>query len=199
MFRAGHRADNLIVRINPNDGCVDRTVTPHDYNGPGRWSAEEIVRRYQAYAKRFHVSPVRNIEPDISRKGDQRWVYPVMYQIIDGIKDGDPACVQIGIEFIGEDQGFPFGAILKSNTARALRQFPGLTSGQMATIRARVVGMLLTGIVPREYREYSKLLRKIGIGDHWPRIVSATPRNHYAARAQAYFMRHCAPAEAKGT
>ncbi|MFT7169349.1 MAG: hypothetical protein ACI80K_002487 [Paracoccaceae bacterium] len=163
-----------------------------DYNGSGRWSADQIIARYQTYTKRFKVSP-RSVEPNATESGDTRWIYPVMERVIVGIEEGDVACAQIGVEFIEEDQSFPFGAILKSNTARALRRFPGLTKEQVRRIRARVVGMLTGGRVPREYREYSRLLRKVGVGDYGSAIAAASPRNRYAERALAYYQRHVLP------
>jgi hypothetical protein len=45
-----------------------------------------------------------------------------MDAVVEGIRAGDPACSTIGVEFIEEDGKFPFGANLKSRTARALRQ-----------------------------------------------------------------------------
>lgn len=172
---------------------MPRKVTTIDYNGPSPWSAEDVIRRYREYAKDFGISPLREIKPEIHEQCDRRWIYPVMNSIIDGIEDGDLACAQIGIEFIEEDQSFAFGAILKSNTARALRRFPALTDAQISRIRKRVVEMLRTGRVPREYRQYSRLLRRIGLGDTWPLIATIEAKNHYAARALEYFRNHCAP------
>jgi len=167
------------------------TLQVNDYNGIGIWSADEINRRYQSYAQRFGIDPPRDIKPDISERAGRRWVYPVMSQIIDGIRAGDIACAQIGIEFICEDQSFPFGLILKAGTARALRQFDGLTTEQVATIRKRVVDMLTTGIVPREFESYKRLLRKIGVGPHAEAIKAAVPRNYWALRGKNYFINHC--------
>jgi len=116
-----------------------------------------------------------------------------MDSIIAGIEDGDLACAQIGVEFIEEDRSFAFGAILKSNTARALRRFSNLTDVQVTRIRNRVVDMLRTGIVPREYRQYSRLLRRIGLGDKWPLIADIEPKNRHAARALEYIRNHCTP------
>jgi len=93
---------------------------------------------------------------------DRHWVYPVMEKVIDGIEAGDPACVRIGIEFIEEDAKFPFGRILKSNTARALRR-ASLSDDQRQRIRRRVLGMLRAGNVPHEFREYAKLIKKVGL------------------------------------
>lgn len=40
-----------------------------------------------------------------------------MHEVIEAIGAGDLACIRIGIEFMEEDVKFPFGKILKSNTA----------------------------------------------------------------------------------
>ena len=48
--------------------------------------------------------------------------------------------------------------------------------------------MLVASQVPREYREYAKLLRRIGLGDGWPdarrRVDEANP---YVMRYVNYF------------
>ena len=50
--------------------------------------------------------------------------------------------------------------------------------------------MLVASQVPREYREYAKLLRRIGLGDGWPdarsRVDEASP---YVMRFVNYFDR----------
>lgn len=84
-----------------------------------------------------------------------------MDAVIDGIQAGDAACFTIGVEFIEEDKKFPFGSNLKSRTAWALRQ-SGLSNALVVRIRRCVADMLQAGNTPREYREYAKLLRKIG-------------------------------------
>ncbi|MEK7414058.1 MAG: hypothetical protein AAB263_12155 [Planctomycetota bacterium] len=110
-----------------------------------------------------------------------------MDKVIDGIEDQDPACAQIGVEFIEEDQGFVFGAILKSNTARALRRFQHLTDEQIERIRRRAVYMYASGTVPREFGQYLRLLRYVGVGAYWEKVVSSVPKNNFAKRAQVYF------------
>ena len=132
-----------------------------DYNGEGRWSCAAIIERYARFAAEADVSP-RDLSPMEHTERGRRWVYPVMEKVIDGIEAGDPACVRLGIEFIQEDAKFPFGKILKSNTARALRRAP-LSNEQRQRIRRRVLTMLRTGNVPHEFREYAKLVKKIGL------------------------------------
>jgi hypothetical protein len=131
-----------------------------DYNGEGRWSRAEILARYARYAAELGIVP-RDLSPMEHSERGRHWVYPVMMKVIAGIEAGDPACVRLGIEFIEEDAKFPFGKILKSNTARALRR-ASLSDEQRERIRRRVFGMLRAGHVPHEFREYAKLVKKIG-------------------------------------
>jgi len=131
-----------------------------DYNGTGFWSLEAVTQRYQAYARRYGVTSPHDLSPLVYTENGRRWIYPVMNRVIECIEKGDPACADIGIEFIEESASFPFGMILKSNTARALRRVP-LTDEQKERIRRRVVEMLCEGYLPREYRQYAKLAGKI--------------------------------------
>lgn len=140
-----------------------------DYNGTGRWSFQAIQERYFEYARSLKVSPLFDLTPRTIEQGQRRWVYPLMDEVIKGIEAGDKACAQIGVEFIEEDEFFSTGMLLKINTARALRRTK-LTSDQVERIRKRVVEMLIAGNTPREYRQYLKLLRKVGLGDWWPVI-----------------------------
>ena len=76
----------------------------------------------------------------------------------------------------------PFGSKLKANMARALRRTT-LSEEQKARVRKRVVFMLIAGTVPREFREYAKLLRHVGIAELWPEVHACAPRdNRYAMR-----------------
>ena len=135
-----------------------------NYNGAGFWSFEAVQQRYKLYAERYGVVSLSNLSPLEHTENGKHWIYPVMNCVIDGIEKGDPACAEIGIEFIEESASFTFGRILKSNTARALRR-TALTPDQKERIRKRVVEMLCTSYLPREYRQYAKLARKIGLGD----------------------------------
>jgi hypothetical protein len=154
-----------------------------DYNGEGRWSRASIIERYAQFAAEAGIT-ARDLSPREHSEQGRHWVYPVMHKVIEGIEAGDPACVRIGIEFIEEDAKFPFGKILKSNTARALRRTM-LTDEQQRRIRRRVFALLRAGNVPHEYREYAKLVRKIGFdASEVPDVDAANP---FANRFRLYF------------
>lgn len=164
-------------------------MTVMNYNGTGFWSVEEVFSRYAAYVKKYEIPVARDLSPSEISSDNKRWIYPVMERVIKGIQEGDLACVEIGIEFIEEDQSFPFGMTLKSNTARALRRV-SLTEEQKERIRKRVVSMLLAGYLPREYRQYAKLARKIGLGKWFDEIKEVPSDNPWVSWYQRYFEEH---------
>jgi hypothetical protein len=165
-----------------------------DYNGDGPWAHDQILRRYADYARQLRIQP-RDISPHEHEEHGTRWIYPVMERVIEGIEANDPACILLGIELIEEDAGMPFGKILKSNAARALRRAP-LTDEHKHRIRRRVLGMLRAANVPHEYQEYAKLLARIGfdpadLGALQPHLDLANPR---VARFNTYLQRAAHPA-----
>jgi hypothetical protein len=161
-----------------------------DYNGSGRWSRKSILAYYDQLARRLRVAVPLDLRPMESVSADIQRVYPVMDRIIEGIGRGDVACIEIGVEFIEEDQTFPFGKRLKSNAARALRRAE-LTSRQKERIRKRVMEMLIAGYTPHEYRQYAKLARKIGLGEWWAQAQGRVDLTRpYVRRYHDYFRRH---------
>ena len=79
---------------------------------------------------------------------------------------------------------FPFGKVLKSNTARALRRAQ-LTEPQKERVRHRVFSLLRAGHVPHEFREYAKLVRKIGFSADDVPVVGSPDR--HVERFRRYF------------
>ena len=109
----------------------------YNYNGTGRWSIEAVLERYEQYARHCGLTVHTDLTPREHRAQGHHWIYPVMYGVIDGIALGDPACIEIGVEFIEESASFTFGMILKSRIARLLRR-AALTTRQKDRIRKRV-------------------------------------------------------------
>jgi hypothetical protein len=173
-------------------GASRNPVEIRDYNGTGDWTVEAVTQRYEAHSKRHGRATLRDLRPHDHREGDVRWVYPIMDAVADGIKAGDPACVDLGVEFIESAQKQPFGRILRARVARSLRQ-TSLTSEHVTRLRVRILAMLVASQVPREYREYAKLLRRIGLGDGWPDARSRVDEaNPYVMRYVNYFDRFAA-------
>jgi hypothetical protein len=164
-------------------------VEIRDYNGTGEWSAQAVRRRYLDYRARYGEGSRRDLKPREHVEGDVRWIYPIMEAVADGIRAGDPACVDLGVEFIESAHKQPFGRILHARVARALRR-TALSAAHVTRLRARILAMLVAGQVPHEYREYAKLLRRIGLGDTWAATRQQVDEgNPYVMRHVNYFDR----------
>jgi hypothetical protein len=161
-----------------------------DYNGPDDWSLEAVRQRYRAHAQRLGQGPVEDLQVRRHREGLTEWIYPVMDSVIVGIRAGDLACIELGVEFVESGHRQPFGRTLHANTARALRR-AALRPEHIKRLRTRILRMLETGEVPHEYREYAKLLRRIGLGGEWPAVRRRVDEsNPYVMRYVRYFENH---------
>ena len=156
-----------------------------DYNGKGLWSVDAVLKRYTEYTRVFDINEPRDLTPFAHSTPECKWIYPVMDRVIEGIEEGDLGCAELGIEFIQTNDSFPFGKIIKSNVARALRRTT-LTEAQKERIRRRVVEMLETGYLPREFRQYAKLARKVCLREFQPRI-----RQLAALSSDVWVQRYC--------
>lgn len=166
-----------------------------DYNGTGRWSLQSVQERYAAYAQQLNVTAPLDLVPPRHKSHGKGYeeverIYPVMFEVIEGIEQGDKACIEIGLECIEENQWLSFGRIIKANTARALRR-SSLHPLQVERLRKQIVSMLLGEHIPGHYREYAKLLRKIGLGNWWSSIEKqANCNNPHVLRYYNYFQQY---------
>ena len=143
-----------------------------DYNGQGLWSRESIEDRFNSYAKTLGTT-ISKLEPRVHEEGLIKWIYPLADAIADGIEKKDPACIELGIELIETSDSMPFGMILKSNAARALRRNASLlTESQRDRVRKRVAYMLISAYMPREFLQYVKLAKKVGFSSEIARVES---------------------------
>jgi hypothetical protein len=169
-----------------------------DYNGPDEWSAPAIIERYERYCRRVGQA-IRKLVPNEHVNGDVRWVYPIMEAVIVGIKSGDLACVELGVEFVESGHKQAFGRILHANAARALRRVAALLSAdQIARLRFRILAMLVAGQVPHEYHEYAKLFRRIGLGASWPDARARVDASNPYVMRYVKYLDGCAKAEGAG-
>ncbi|MCC2653821.1 MAG: hypothetical protein K0Q60_3987, partial [Microvirga sp.] len=77
-------------------------------DGQGRWTQQAVQQRYHQYCHAFGVTPrkLTSIPDYISERG---WITHLMEALIEGMKQGDLASAEVGIELIEEDGGFAFG------------------------------------------------------------------------------------------
>ncbi|SFG35026.1 hypothetical protein SAMN05518865_11137 [Duganella sp. CF458] len=79
------------------------------------------------------------------------------------IRSGDREAARIGCRIIVRDPHLPFGKIIKSGIARALRQRIDLVPElEQAGLVKRTTELLSLEFCPRETEDYCKLVKKIG-------------------------------------
>jgi hypothetical protein len=153
-----------------------------DLNGTGEWSITRLRERYKAYCAQLGQTTTMDLNAYKHTNEDERWICPFLNNVIQGIREGDKACVAIGIDLVESDQKIPFGPKLKSKAARELRRSV-LNETQRQRLRKRFVQMLIAGVIAHEFREYCKLLRTIGVAECWPELHAGIPRdNRFAMR-----------------
>ena len=133
-------------------------------DGKGRWSEEAIRDRYARYCLDRNRGP-RALPIGENYVRQRGLIVGIMDELVERMKLGDLAAAEVGIELIEEDGGFAFGRIMKANTARALKRCH-LTQGQQDRVRRWVVSMLCRSFMPHEFREYARLLRRIGVAEY---------------------------------
>lgn len=115
------------------------------------------------------------------------WVLELFRCIATAIKAGDTVAVSMACALIEDDRQLPFGKLIKSGLARALRQrHELLTASERAQVLGATVTLLNLRYAPRELEDYCRLLRKFPQGELRPALACITPCNASAERWQRY-------------
>lgn len=138
-------------------------VRPESLDDSDRWRIEQVKGRYRDYCRRHGIEPQDLIIGGLYL--ERRWTAGALDALTERMKRGDLAAAEIGIEMMEEDRGLAFGSIVKSNLPRALARC-ALTESQQDRVRRRVADMLLRKFLPKEFREYAWLARRLGM-DRW--------------------------------
>lgn len=156
-----------------------------DNDGKGRWAYAAIDARYAAAVKKAGERP-RQLVPDVASYIAQRgWLSAKMDEVFKGMRNGDRNCAWLAIELIEEDGGFAFGKLIKARAARELKCFK-LNEQQKQRIRARVVTMLERQFMPHEFKQYVRLLRRVGPGPYKADLERLTLSPHRWVRFFAH-------------
>jgi hypothetical protein len=103
------------------------------------------------------------------------------------IKNGDSEAARIGYQIIVRDPHLPFGKLIKSGIARALRQQVELISAaERAGLVEKTSELLSLQFCPRETEDYCKVVRKIGPAAIQIVIEKAHAKNEKSMRLLAY-------------
>ena len=111
------------------------------------------------------------------------WGAMVMDNVAKAIKTGDPVAIDLGCEVISDDQKYPFGKLIKSNMARALKGKVEYLNDQQRMEILNVVRKLLNmEFTPRETEDYCKLVSKFPTKELKRSIQDLSPCSESAER-----------------
>lgn len=108
-------------------------------------------------------------------------------QVAKAIKRGDRPAVILAYRLLMEDPRLPFGKLIKSNLARALKQRPELlTEHEKLDLSGKTAALLSLPYCPREVEDYCRLVKKMGGRFAETAVARARPGNEKAHSLVAY-------------
>ncbi|MBT2787351.1 MULTISPECIES: hypothetical protein [unclassified Halomonas] len=155
-----------------------------NYNPTGKWSVEAVKERYSKLS--LSLGSVDGFEPFCKTYTNRRgftWVYNIMDSVVDGVRLGDKACVQLAIDYIRDNEMYSKTGYIRARMARALKS-ADLSDSQKKELALIFLHQLETGVLYQEYREYCRLFRKIGVEPYRREIKRyGKARRQYIKRA----------------
>jgi len=108
-----------------------------------------------------HKNELEQYIPEGKIEHEALWGSSVIHKMTVDIKKGNEKAVKLACELIKDDEKYPFGKILKSNIARALKHQVKLINPQEKQLIINTTKKLLTmRYSPRETEDYCKLVAK---------------------------------------
>jgi len=106
------------------------------------------------------------------------------------IKNGDREAASIGYQLIVRDPHLPFGKLIKSGIARALKQRIELISAvERDALVGKTTELLSLQFCPRETEDYCKLIKRFGLAAAQNVIGNARVKNEKSKRLLDYMGR----------
>lgn len=142
-----------------------RTISWASYQGvPPGWHAPEIVREHARLGGSFALevpAPIEIPSPYAVPEQDG-WLHyrETVHHLADGVRAGDPACVELAIRYIELHYIGSYAGYLRARLARALKHAP-LEESQRRRLHQHFAGLCLRGEYTHEFGEYLRLWRRI--------------------------------------
>ncbi|MFZ0789149.1 MAG: hypothetical protein WAM94_05950 [Chromatiaceae bacterium] len=155
-----------------------------NYNHHGKWSVEAVKQRYASL--RIMLGGAEGFAPEprtYTNKGGITWIYNIMDAVVDGVRLSDKACVELAIDYIDDNLMDSTTGYIRERMARALRHAQ-LTEHQKKQLASTFLKQLEQPSLHKEFKEYSRLFKTIGIEPYRARIEKcAKSEKHYIRRA----------------
>ena len=111
------------------------------------------------------------------------WMSHVFDQVRFAIVRGDRLAMSIACDLIDKDPHMPFGKLIKSGLARALKQnAAALSPAERLRLVHTTLRLLALPHAPRELADYAKLLRKLPCHEYLPLVDAVKTQNANASR-----------------
>ncbi len=159
-----------VVRQAMNARCGGKhNLSFEDYHAiPERWTPAVVLAIHKTLGGNFDIATRPRVAVGGRGRSDYRALW---YNIADGVRAGDQACVELAIQFIEEHLIVSYSGFARSRIARALRHC-SLSQSQKGRLSAQFLTLLATGNRCEEFSEYLKL---------WPLVVNSSDRKRAIA------------------
>jgi hypothetical protein len=116
------------------------------------------------------------------------WVSAVFENLRNSVSSGSEDAIEIACIFIENDPTWlPFGKLIKSNLARALKKnVPKITAANRKRIIATTLRLLQENHSPRELEDYAKLVKKFPSSEYVSLVSAAALSSEKACHIRGY-------------
>lgn len=134
------------------------------YFTPEEWTFLKVRERYLDLAKKYKIEEPLEMffDSDLSGRKYQLYYFDM---IIDGLKNGDPACVELSVQLVADQVYFFWSGYTRAKMARKLKNVE-LTVSQKNRLRKGIYDILVNEAFGQEIKEILRLIRRIGLGKH---------------------------------
>jgi hypothetical protein len=154
-----------------------------DYNSEGKWSVTAVESRYTRLRTKLGNVTDFELKPRAyTNSRGMTWLYNIMESAVEGVRRGDPACIELSVEYIEDNVMGSYTGYIRERLARSLRHAE-LSNSQRTRLINVFLSQLARGYLHQEFREYSRLFKSLGIDDHRSNI------GHALTSEQAYIRR----------
>ena len=147
---------------------------------------------YQAKEKLLNQfgESIRSYFPTDRIEHEAIWISAVFDNLRASVAGGSPDAIDIAIFLIEKDpMWLPFGKLIKSDLARALKKnVAKISPAHREKIVAVVVRLLQSEHIPRELEDYAKLIKKFPPSEFGELVASVKPLCDKAREIQSYLI-----------
>ncbi len=121
---------------------------------------------------------LRGYRPPDEHEHPAIWVGQMFGRVKAAVAAGDTQAISLACELIERDPMLPFGKLIKSNLARALKkQLASITASERGQVLCATAKLLNQEYAPRELEDYCKLIRKFPRAEVALARAGVTPKN----------------------